>query len=164
MANTTRWIIGTNWTAVTFTAADLNSLPSGGAALSTSVISNGTGLDQYVDFSFIATVGGTTLAGSYISIYLLPLNQDGSTYGDGYASSTTTQPAAGYAAGSIGVKVGVTSGSTITGIIAPPNPSAPILLPPGDCKVAFGTNLQVALNATAAVTLKWRSYNVNLNA
>lgn len=157
MANTTRWIIDTNWTAATFTAGDLNSLASGGGALSTAAITNGTALDQMADVSFVVTVGGTTLASSVITVYALPLNQDGSTYGDGYASSSSTQPASGYYAGSIGVKAGVTSGSTVTGTVQF------ISLPPGDYKLAFGNNLQVALNATAALTLKYRSYNVNLN-
>lgn len=156
MASTTRWIIDTNWTAATFTAGDLNSLASGGGALSTA-ITNGTALDQMADVSFVVTVGGTTVTGSFITVFLLPLNQDGSTYGDGYASSSSTQPVAGYSAGSIGVKAGVTSGSTITGTVTFIN------LPPGDYKLAFGNNLQVALNATAALTLKYRSYNVNLN-
>lgn len=158
MANTTRWIIDTAYTAASFTAGDLNSLASGGGALSTTVISNSTNLDQLMDVSFVVTMGGTTVAGSYVTAYLLPLNQDASTYGDGYASSTTTQPAAGYAVGSIGVKVGVTSGNTVTGTIPFIN------LPPGDFKLAFGQNLQVALNSTAALTLKYRTYNTNLNA
>lgn len=157
MANTTRWVIDTAFTTVTFTAGDLNSLASGGAALGTAAIANGTNLDQMMDVSFVVTVGGTTTAGSYLTLFLLPLNQDGSTYGDGYASSTSTQPSAGYGVGSIGVKVGVTSGSTVTGTFALIN------LPPGDCKLAFGNNLQVALSSTAALTLKYRTYNTNLN-
>lgn len=158
MANTTRWIIDTAFTTAAFTAGDLNSLASGGAALSTTVISNATNLDQYIDVSWVITVGGTTLASSYTSIFLLPLNQDGSTYGDGYASSTTTQPSVGYLLGSIGCKVGVTSGSTITGSILGGN------LPPGDCKLVWGNSLGIALNATAAITCKFRTYNTNLNA
>lgn len=158
MANTTRWIIDANWTAVTFTAGDLNSLASGGGALSTAAITNGTSLDQLMDVSFVVTVGGTTTAASYITVYLLPLNQDGTTYGDGYASSTSSQPAPYQGIGSPGVKVGVTSGNTVTGTITFAN------LPPGDFKLAFGNNLGVTLGSTAALTLKTRIYNTNLNA
>jgi hypothetical protein len=158
MAATTRWVIDTAYTAATFTAGDLNSLASGGFALSTSVVSNSTNLDQYCQVSFIVTVGGTTVAGSYFTIYALPLNQDGSTYGDGQASSTTVQPAGAYAQKSVGVKVGVTSGNTVTGTFEP------FLIPPGDFKLGFANNLTVALSATAALTLKYRTFNINLNA
>lgn len=158
MANLDKWNAPSAWTAVTFTAGDLNSLATGGGALGTTVIANGTNFDKYLDVSFVVTMGGTTVAGSYFTVYLLPLNQDGSTYGDGYASSTTTQPAIGYSAGAINVKVGVTSGSTVTGTVLFGN------MAPGDYKVAFGNNSQVALNATAALTLKFRTYNDNLNA
>ena len=158
MASTTRWVIDTAWTAAAFTASELNSLASGGGALSTTVISNSTNLDQMIDVSFVMTVGGTTLASSFISIFALPLNQDGTTYGDGYASSSTTQPSLSYTIGSTGVLIGVASGSTITGIVTLGN------IPPGDFKLAIGTSLGVALNATAALTMKYRTYNVNLNA
>jgi len=157
MAAIAKWNTPSAWTALTFTAADLNSLASGGGALSTAAIANSTGLDLKMDVSWVVTVGGTTVAASLITIFSLPLNQDGSTYGDGYASSTTTLPAAGYAVGSIAPKVGITSGNTITGII-------PFIdLPPGDVKLAFGNNLTVALSSTAALTLKYRTYDVNLN-
>jgi hypothetical protein len=157
MANTTRWIIDVAYTAATFTAGDLNSLANAGGALSTTAIVNTSNLDQFCDVSFVVTVGGTTTANSYLTVYLLPLNQDGSTYGDGYASSTTTQPAAGYAAGSIGTKIGVTSGGTVTGTVQFVN------LPPGNFKFAFGNNLGVALAGTAALTLEYRTYNLALN-
>lgn len=156
MASTTRWIIDTSFTSVTFTAGELNSLASGGGALSTAAITNSANLDLYADVSFVVAVGGTTVAGSYLTLYVLPLNQDGSTYGDGYASSSSVQPVATYAVGSCQVKVGVTSGNTITGTFRG------IVLPPGDFKFALGNQLQVALNATAALTLKYRTYNENL--
>lgn len=157
MASITKWVIDTAYTAATFTAGDLNSLASGGAALSSAAITNTTNLDQMMDVSFVVTVGGTTLASSYVTVYVLPLNQDGSTYGDGYASSTSTQPSFNYAAGSAGVKIGVTSGSTVTGTVQF------ISIPPGNFKIAFANNLQVALGSTAALTLKYVTYNNNLN-
>jgi len=158
MANLTRWAINTAFTSVSFTAGDLNSLASGGGALSTAAITNSSNLDLYADASFVVTVGGTTVAGGYVTLYLLPLNQDGSTYGDAYASSSSVQPVATYLVGSAQAKVGVTSGNTIVGMFRG------IVLPPGDFKFAFGNNLTIALNGTAALTLKYRSYNENLNA
>jgi hypothetical protein len=154
MASTTRWIIDTAWTAVTFTASNLNSLPSGGGALSTGVIANGTNLDQFADFSFAVTVGtGGSGAGGFVTLYLLPLNQDGTTYGDGYVTNNSAQPSAGYAIGSIGVS----TGTAATGMIQFVN------LPPGSFKLVFGNNVQNTLSATASLTLSYRSYNVNLN-
>jgi len=157
MANLAKWNTPGAWTSLALTSGDVNSLASGGGALSTTVITNSTGLDQAADFSFVLTVGGTTTSSSLIPIYVLPLNQDGSTYGDGYASSTSTQPAIGYQVGFINVKIGVTSGSTVTGIVQFCN------LPAGDCKIVIGNSLGVTFNATAAVTLKYRTYDVNLN-
>ena len=160
MPNTTRWIIDVPWTAAAFTAFELNSLASGGGALSTTVIANGTNRDQLIDVSFSVMVGGTTLASSFITIFVLPLNQDGTTFGDSYASSSTTLPALAYTLknGGIGVKSGVVSGSLVTGIVTQGD------IPPGDFKLAFGTSLGVALNTTANLILKYRTYNVDLNA
>lgn len=157
MANTTRWVIDTSYTTLAFATADTASLPSGGAALGTGTVNNATNLDQYMDVSFIVTVGGTTVAGSYITVFLLPLNQDNGTYGDAFASSTTTQPSGGYAVGSIGVKVGVASGSTVVGTVQFVN------IPPGVFKIAFGNNLQVPFAATSGLGVAYRTYNVNLN-
>lgn len=160
MANTTRLIIDTNWTAATFTAGDLNSLASGGSALSTSVIANGTNLDQYCEVSLTVTVGGTTTATSYLTLYVQKLQQDGTTYGDGLASSATLQPVPSNFAnvkGTCGVLAGVASGGTVTADFA-------FDLPMGDLKLALGNNLGVALSATAALTLKFRTGNFNLNA
>ena len=157
MANTTRWVLDVAFTPASFLAADLNSLASGGGALSTSIVTNSTTLDLYCDVSFVVAVGGTTTTTSYLTLYLLPLNQDGTTYGDGYASSTTTQPVGGYTAGSIGVKPGVASASTVTGMFRG------VILPPGNFKFALGNNLGVALYTTAAITMKYRTYNENLN-
>lgn len=158
MASTTRWLVDTNWTAATFTAGDLNSLASGGGAVSTAAITNGTALDLYADVSFIVTVGGTTTATSYLTLYILPLQQDGTTYGDGAASSSSAQPVATYLAASCLVKSGTTSGSAVSGMFRQ------IVLPPGDFVFAVGNNLGVALNATAAMTMKYRAYDENLNA
>lgn len=158
MASTTRWVIDTNWTSVSFTSGDLNSLANGGCAVSTAAIANGTALDIYADVSAIVTVGGTTTATSFLTLFVLPLQQDGSTYGDGSASSSSVQPVASYLVGSCMVKSGVTSGSTVTALWRQ------IVLPPGNFVFALGNNLGVALNATAALTMKYRSYDENLNA
>lgn len=157
MANIAKWVLDANWTSVSFTAGDLNSLASGGFALSTAAITNGTSLDLYADVSLIITVGGTTLVSSYLPLFLLPLQQDGSTYGDGSASSSSVMPVASYVAASCMIKSGVTSGNTIQAMYKG------IVTPPGDFKLGLGNGLGVALNATAALTMKIRTYNENLN-
>jgi hypothetical protein len=141
------------YTSLAFTAGDLNSLANTGGALSTGTIVNGTNGDQFIDISFVVAVGGTTTSSSTIMVYLLPLNQDGSTYGDGYASSSSTQPAIGYQVGYINAKIGVTSTNTITGTVSFGN------LGLHTYKVAFGNNLGVALYSTAALTLEYLTYN-----
>lgn len=158
MSNTTRWVIDTNWTSAGFTASDFNSLANGSGVLASSAITNSTPLDMLMDVSFSFANGATTTGtGSFFVLYLLPLNQDGSTYGDGYASGSTS-PVASYAVASCLVKNGITSGGTLTGTFRG------IVLPPGDFKLAIVNQTAGALNASAAATVKYRSYNENLNA
>lgn len=160
MAGKTSWVAGAGagltYATCGFTATDFNSLANGSVVVAASAVTNGSSLDLYADVSFVFTVGGTTLASSYFTLYVLPLNQDASTYGDGVATGTTAP--VGYQASAIGVKSGVTSGNTVAGTFRG------ILLPPGDFKYAIVNNLGVALNSTSAATVKHRTYNENLNA
>jgi len=157
MASTTRWILDTDWATCGFSTSDFNSLASGSVVVASGAVTNGTALDQYADVSFVVTVGGTTTATSYFDLYILPLNQDGTTYGDGVANGSTA-PTFGYRKASTGVKTGITSGNTITGTFPT------VILPVGNFKYAIVNNLGVALNATAAATVKHRTFNENLNA
>lgn len=157
MASTTRWIIDVAYATCGFTASDFNSLATGSVVVAASAITNSSNLDMLADVSFVVTMGGTTTAASRFDVYLLPLNQDGSTYGDGVATGSTA-PVFTYYVGSMGVKSGVTSGNTVTGTLRA------VPLPPGDFKWALLNNTTVALNATASITAKYRAYNENLNA
>jgi hypothetical protein len=161
MANTTGWIAGRGpgltWTTAGFTAANFNSLANGSVVVASTALVNGTNLDLYADVSFVLTVGGTTTTSSYFALYLLPLNQDGTTYGDNTANGATP-PSTSYQVASAGVLSGVASGSTVVGMFRG------ILLPPGSYKFAITNNLGVALNATASATVNYRTYNENLNA
>lgn len=161
MANTTAWIAGRGpgltWTTAGFTAANFNSLANGSVVVASTALVNGTNLDLYADVSFVTTVGGTTTASSYYALYLLPLNQDGTTYGDNVANGSAA-PAAGYQVSAVGVLSGVASGSTVVGTFRG------IVLPPGSYKFAIVNNLGIALSATAAATVNYRTYNENLNA
>lgn len=160
MANKSSWVAGAGqgltYGSAGFTATDFNSLAAGSVVVATSAVTNGTALDLYADVSFVFTVGGTTTVSSYLSIYILELNQDAATYGDSIGTGTVA-PVARYLAASVGVKSGVTSGSTVVG-------SVRVLMPPGNFKFAIVNNLGVALNASAAATVSYRTYNENMNA
>jgi hypothetical protein len=56
------------------------------------------------------------------------------------------------------VKSGVTTGNTVSAMWRQ------IVLPPGDFVFALGNSLGIALNATAALTMKLRTFDENLNA
>lgn len=161
MANTTAWVAGRGqgltYASAGFTAADFNSLASGSVVVASTAITNTTALDIYADVSFILTMGATTVAASYMALYILPLNQDASTYGDAIANGTAA-PSASYLVSSVGVKAGVTSTNTIVGTFRG------VVLPAGNFKFAIVSNLTVALSATAAATVSYRTYNENLNA
>lgn len=159
-AGTSSWIAGNGqgltYATAGFTAANFNSLASGSVVVASSAITNTSALDIYADVSFVLTVGGTTTATSYLILYLLPLNQDGTTYGDNTANGTTL-PGAGYQVASVQVLSGVTTGNTIVGTFRG------VVLPPGNFKWAIGSELGIALNASAAATVSYRTYNENLN-
>src|SRR5215475_14109204 len=137
MANNTGWVAGRGqgltWGSAGFTVANFNSLASGSVVVATTAIANATPLDLYADVSYVLTVGGTTTATSYMALYILPLNQDASTYGDGTPTGTAA-PAAAYMAGSAGVRSGIASGATITGIFRG------VVLPPGNFLFALTNN------------------------
>lgn len=160
MANRTSWVAGNGqgltYATAGFTATDFNSLASGSVVVAASAITNSSSLDLYSMVSFILTMGGTTTASSYMSLYLLPLNQDGTTYGDGIATGSTL-PSASYLVGNVGVQSGITSGSTIVGTFPT------IFLRPTNFKFAVASNLTVALNASAAALVKYITFNENLN-
>lgn len=161
MANRLQYVAGTlgsglTWASAGFTASDFNSLASGSCVVAASAINNSTPLDVLIDVSFSLEVGGTTTALSVLYCYLLPLNRDGSTYGDGVATGSTL-PSIGYQRGQIGVKSGVTSGNAVTGTFEA------IRVPPGSFKLAIGSGLTVALDSTAAAAVEYRSYTFTLN-
>lgn len=145
------------WTALGFTGSDFNSLANGSFVLASSAIDNSSNLDLFAEASFIATVGGTTTAGAYLALWALPLNRDGTTYGDTIGNGSTL-PSANYLLATCGVKVGVTSGNTIVGIF-------PVFVMPTRRTFKFGISqhVGVAFHATASVTAEFQTTNLNLN-
>jgi hypothetical protein len=147
-----------DWTLLGFTAADFNSLANNSFVLASSSDNNATDLDLGLEISYSFVNGATTTtAASRFDLYFLPLNQDGTTYGDG-ATSGATLPGATYRIGTSMVRSGITSGQTITGSFVPrPWPSR------AAGKFAIANRLGGALNASAAAVIKARGYRLNLN-
>jgi hypothetical protein len=149
---TEKWIAGSGqgltW-GNAFTGTTLNSIASGNAILSDLAISNGSPLDIFADLS-ISLASAAFVAPNYIGIYLYPLNQDGSTYGDGrFGSSAAGPPPANYAVGNIGIVAATQAqeGSLLR-----------IILPPGTFKFVLYNQGGVALAAASNVCL-YRTYN-----
>src|ERR1700735_575628 len=108
-------------------STEINSLANGNAILSTVSITNGTSLDIFADVSFVAGATVTTFAPGYLGLYLYPLNEDASTYGDGrFGSSAAGPPPSNYFVGTI--SFAIAAGTTIAGVFSR------IILPPGTFK------------------------------
>ena|SRR5271170_7595 len=151
---TEKWIAGSGqgltWGAA-MGASDPNSLAAGSAILSSVAITNATALDVFCDVS-ISLASVTTGAGApYIGIYRYPLNEDGSSYGDGrFGSAAAGPPPSQYYVGLIPCvpsNTGVITG-TIEGII----------LRPAQFKFVLYNNAGVAL-ASSSNTVDYRTYN-----
>lgn len=148
---TERWIAGSgqglSWGTLDNTA--LNSLASGNALLSGIAITNGTALDIFADVSLVLA-SAAFVAPNFVGVYLYPLSDDGSTYGDGrFVSAAAGPPLSNYYVGSIGL-VAATQAQTgqLCGIV----------LPPGSCKFVLFN--QGGVNwASSGNVLKYRTYN-----
>lgn len=138
------------------TAGNWNSLANGSFVLMDNAVDNATNLDLFVTISGQVTVGGTTTASSFLSLYAMPLNQDAATYGDGTASGSAV-PGASYWVFNAFPKVGITSGSAIF-FTFPPFQMDRI-----GYKFGIANNLGVAFNATAAAACQYRTSNLNGN-
>ena len=146
-----KWIagsgVGLTW-ANAFTTQPV-SIVNGNAIASDLTIDNSTPLDVFADFSM--TLGSVAVvAPNYIGVYLHPLNQDGTTFGDGrFASSLAGPPASTYWVGNIVVPTGTAINyGVVRGII----------LPPGQFKFVIYNQLGVTM-AGSGNTAKYRSYN-----
>jgi hypothetical protein len=153
---TEKWIAGSGQGlsyGTAFNGSDLNSMANGSAVLSSVAdIANGTPLDIFAGISI--SLGSIAVAApSFLGIYVYPLNQDGTTYGDGYFSSgtqTAKVPSATYWVGNI--IVGTTGTSVVTGTLDR------IILPPRSFRFLAYNQLGVAI-AGSSNTAKYETYN-----
>lgn len=140
--------VGFTWSDTT-TTASLNSLANGSCLLGTVAIANQTALDKYMDLSVVLASAAFTGTGINISVHLYPLNDDGSSYGDGKFGSAAAGPCT-YPLAAFIPLVAATQAQTgsATGIV----------IPPGTFKVVICNNGGVNL-AASGNTLKYRTYN-----
>ena len=149
---TEKWIAGSGQGLTygnAFTGSTLNSIASGNAILSDLQIDNSSALDIFCDVS-IQLASAAFVAPNYIGIYLYPLNQDNTTYGDGrFGTSAAGPPASNYWVASI-VIVAATQAQNGT--------ARGIILPPGKFKFVLYNQGGVALASSGNVCL-YRTYN-----
>jgi hypothetical protein len=157
--STEKWVagsgVGLTWTSA-FTASTINSIVDGNAILSDLALDNSSALDMFCDVSFVG--GSVTTTGTpFLGLYLYPLNQDGSTYGDGrFGSSAAGPPPANYLVGQLGLPVGT---QAIEGMFTLPGSRSPIIIPPGQFKFVLYNKAGVTLAGSGANTIKYRTYN-----
>ena len=157
MSNTLVWsnALGTapsNWQAAFGT--EINSLASASYALSSIIISNTT--DLFTDGWISVALGSVapSAAAAALTFFMQPLNQDGSTYGDGIASGTVL-PVLGY----IGSMLWPTSSTAAaqTGFL-----KIGIEIPPTSFKLGVVNNLGSALASSGnTISIALNNYNLN---
>lgn len=155
MASRTAWT-GGNGAGLTWATANANAgtLANGNSVLDSTDITNGTSLDIFADVSFSCTIASSAvLAGANVAFYLALLNQDGSTYGDNHVTTTPGSAAPSYAPAAV-IPLFV---ATVTSLIG--NYQG-IILPPGTFRWIVQNNSGFAFTAA---TIKYRTYNTNLN-
>jgi len=150
---TDNWVagsgVGLTWTAAFGTEFTTTALANGNAILSSVSITNGTALDKYADLS-IVLASITPVAPNFLGIYLYPLNQDGTHYGDGrFGSAAAGPPTAGYYVGAVGLVAAV---GAQYGVLST------IVLPPGTFKFVIYNQAGVS-TASSGNTAYYRTYN-----
>jgi hypothetical protein len=152
---TEKWVAGSGagltWTTAV-NAADVNSLANGSSVLSSVAdIANGTALDMFADIS-IALGSVTAAAPNFIGVYIYPLNEDGTTYGDGQLASGTGAAKIPSATAWVGNISFPTGAAAIVGTLSR------IALPPGSFRFVLYNQAGVTL-ASSGNTVKYRTYN-----
>ena len=98
MSNTLIWDVALGTAPATWQAAfgtEINSLASGSYALGSVIIDNTSGLLTDGWLSLALGSVAPSAAAANLAFFMQPLNQDGSTYGDGIQSGTVL-PVSGY--------------------------------------------------------------------
>jgi hypothetical protein len=156
---TEKWIAGTvglTWTAAYTSAATFDSIASGNAIISDLQIDNSSNLDLFYDVAIILG-SAAFVAPNYIGIYLYPLTQDGTTYGDGrFGTSAAGPPAATYFVGAVQI---VAATQAQTGALLAVNNPIPLIMPPGKFKFLIHNQGGVTLAGSGGNKIYYRTYN-----
>lgn len=153
---TEKWIGGgvASFTSIMTTA--LNSIANGNAILAAADLDNTTALDMFAEFQISLASFGASGAGAYLGLYLYPLNQDASTYGDGrFASSAAGPPPAQFFAGIAMLVPSVTQAQQAP--FRRPD-GAPVIIPPYKFRPVIYNAAGAAFAASGNV-LYWRTFN-----
>lgn len=162
MTSRTAWVAGNGqgftWGTV-INSADMASMVTAASVFSSVAdIANQTNLDMFMDLSASLVISSSTIAaGANLAFFLAALNQDGTTYGDGQFTNgtqktqTPTYPPCAvmplFAAASQTALIGFCQG---------------IIIPPGSFRLGVQNNSGFTLTA-GTQTVKYRTYNINLN-
>ena len=142
MSNLAIWNAALAYTSQLTT--ELNSLAAGSCAVQSAEYDNTTNLytDGWVscELPTLATGAGAPS----LDVYLLPLNQDGTTYGDGTASGTAA-PSAAYYVGSMTWQPSLASATQVGSFQLPSG------IPPTKFKLAVVNNIGNALAASGNI-------------
>lgn len=152
MSDTLIWDAPLGTAPATWQAAfgtEINSLASGSYALSSVIIDNTSGLLTDGTISLALGSVAPSAAAASLAFFIQPLNQDGSTYGDGIASGTVL-PVSGYV-GSLSWPTSATAaaqtGSFKVGIEIPPTKfKLGVVNQLGSALAASGNTISLALN------------------
>lgn len=153
---TQKWAAGAVSSYTNICTTELNSLASSNALLCSTSVANGTNLDLFVLFS-IAFGSITSGSGSpAITISVYPLNEDGSTYGDGLFGSAAAGPPSVISC-TIPVPPAVTGAIVGTGSCG-----IPIPIPPTSFKIVIWNNSGANL-ASSGNVVKYQTVNYQNN-
>lgn len=149
---------GLTWTTL-INSADLASMANGSSVLSSVAdIANGTNLDQFMDISALCAISSSTIAaGANLAFWLYPLQEDGTTYGDGqFTAGTQAAKTPAFPPCAVISLVAAAAQTTLVGL------AQGIIIPPGSFRVAMQNNSGFTLTS-GTQTVKYRTYNINLN-
>lgn len=162
MTSRTAWTAGNGqgltW-GTSINSSDMAGLATGSTVLSSVTdVNNGSNLDIFMDLSVRCAIASSTVtAGANLGIWLYPLLDNNSTYGDGQftagtgAAKTPTFPPLAI--------IPLVAASTQT-ILA--GAALELVIPPGSFRLAIQNNSGFSLT-TATQTVMYRTYNTNLN-
>lgn len=163
MANRTAWTaglgVGYTWTTL-INSADLASMPNGQTVLSTVAdITNQTNQDMLMDISVRNAIASSTIAaGARLDFWLYALLDDGTTYGDGQlVAGTQAAKTPTFTMAATIPLVAAAAQTLLLGFYQG------ISIPPGSFRFAEQNNSGFTFTS-GTQTVKYRTYNVNLNS